>query len=178
MAQGNHETFPDNTDYVNRFLMPNKESTNNYYYSWDINNIHFVSITTSIIDHPDPNPFDADFINTMINWLKNDLANVPANVWKIIYTHRPLYCSANIGHCKRQAELMRNYFEQIFIDNKVDLIVSGHVHDYERGYPTANGKVDLMSVSNNNSTYTNPQYPVYLICGAGGGAENIIRSKL
>jgi len=103
-----------------------------------------------------------------------DLKNVPSGMWKIVYMHKPLYCSANDDHCIGEAEVMRNYFEKIFNDNKVDLIIAGHLHVYERGFPIGIGaQVDFNSISNDNNTYTNPQYPTHVVCGAAGGIEGI-----
>ena len=48
----------------------------------------------------------------------------------------------------------------------MDIVQTGHVHDYERSYPTFKGK----AVKNNcNKThYINPQHPVYVVQGTGG----------
>jgi len=98
-------------------------------------------------------------------------------MWKIAYMHKPLYCSGDKYHCIDDAEAMRNYFEKIFNDNKVDLIIAGHLHVYERGFPIGiGGQVDYNSISNDNNTYTNPQFPAHVVCGAAGGIEGIFNT--
>jgi len=175
MTIGNHETFPDLTDFENRFWMPNHEITKNHYYSFGVNNIHFTCVNGVIIDWTHNNPFNVNnYIPTLQKWIDNDLKGVKPGVWKIVYMHRPLYCSHDDGHCKGEAEKMRNIFEKIFNDNKVDLIIAGHLHSYERAFPIGIGqKVDTASLSSDKNTYTNPKYPSHVICGAAGQAEKL-----
>lgn len=65
----------------------------------------------------------------------------------------------------------------IIIQYKVDAVLQGHVHAYERHYPTANSSAIMDGVSKDGNTYTNPQAPVYLITGAAGGAEGSYKYK-
>ena len=55
--------------------------------------------------------------------------------------HRPLYCSSNDYYdCVRAAPELRAIFEPLFADH-VDLVVAGHVHQYERTAPVLNATV-------------------------------------
>lgn len=55
------------------------------------------------------------------------------------------------------------------MDAGVDVVVAGHVHDYERSLPIRHGA----AVSDN---YTRPAAPVYVIDGAGGNREGLQKS--
>ncbi len=79
------------------------------------------------------NPFfNLDYILNMLEWLDEDLQK-PAK-WKIVYMHRPLYCSKENSDCDEDAEGLRILFESIFLEHNVDLVVTGHRHNYERSY--------------------------------------------
>lgn len=146
--------------------MPNKANSENLFYSYDINNAHFVAMNSEI-----PYQFDETYKVNFQNWLRKDLLSSNKK-WKIVYLHRPLYCSFdNDSHCITSAKYMRDILEQILMENKVDLVLAGHVHAYERLFPIYAGKVDKDSVSEDNNTYVNPKYPVHVVCGAGGNRE-------
>ena len=46
---------------------------------------------------------------------------------------------------------MRIMIEDIIMENKVDLVIAGHVHAYERLYPIYNNVVDFECLKNNNN---------------------------
>jgi hypothetical protein len=71
-----------------------------------------------------------DYIINMLEWLEEDLSK-PAR-WKVVYMHRPLYCSKESDDCNEDAEGLRILFESIFLEHGVDLVVTGHRHNYER----------------------------------------------
>lgn len=152
--------------------MPSKEKTENLYYSYDINNVHFVSLNSEI---PFEN-FDEVYKLRYLNWLEKDL-NSTKKKWKVTYMHRPLYCSRSDNDCNNGAEKLRNLIEEILQKNKVDIVLTGHVHTYERLFPIYNKKVDNESLGNNKNTYYNPKYPVHIICGAAGSKEGIDKCK-
>jgi len=67
--------------------MPNKNQSENLFYSYDINNIHFVAMNSEI-----PYEFNEEYKLRFQNWLKKDLES-STKKWKLVYLHRPLYCS-------------------------------------------------------------------------------------
>ena len=171
MNAGNHEYINrDFTQYMKRFLMPNKSNSQNLYYSFDINDVHFVSVTSEfgLINYK-----GSEYYKTFKSWFENDLKNSNKR-WKVVYLHRPLYCSwTSKPRCSNGAVKLRTFFEDMFYKSKVDLILAGHLHNYERTYPVYKGQVDTASLSNDGNTYTNPIYPVHLICGTGGNREGV-----
>merc|ERR1711976_746044 len=91
-----------------------------------------------------------------LDWLKQDLAEANKNRDKVpfivVLGHRPLYTASPGRYYQNgsmvpgtpNAVLIQN-FEKLFLQNKVDIYYSGHVHLYERHYPTAEGRVDLQN---------------------------------
>jgi hypothetical protein len=129
-----------------------------------------------------------------VDWIKADLeSNRAANVdaaalrlnsaavgagaatpdaanWTIVYSHRPFYCSNTRGNdILKGNAVLQKALEEVLLTNHVDMVVSGHVHDYERTLP----------IRHNNATqqdYSHPTAPVYMIDGAGGNREGLDRT--
>lgn len=74
---------------------------------------------------------DATLRQNQINWLNEITANNPAD-FIIAFTHRPFYTGD--GDNAGQARDMRSYFQAIFDNTGVDLVLSGHNHVYARSY--------------------------------------------
>ncbi|KAG3116806.1 hypothetical protein PI124_g4671 [Phytophthora idaei] len=66
---------------------------------------------------------------------------------------------------------MQAAFEALFLKYKVDVVLTAHEHCYERHTPIRNNQPVLDGVSSDRKTYNNPQAPVYILSGAGGGIE-------
>ncbi|KAG6950517.1 hypothetical protein JG688_00014117 [Phytophthora aleatoria] len=64
-------------------------------------------------------------------------------------------------------------FEDLFLKYKVDVVLTGHKHYYERGLPIANNKAVLDGVSNDYEVYDNPQAPVHILTGGAGQSEGL-----
>ena len=94
------------------------------YYAFDWANIHFVVLNSDDIDRsPD---------GAMLTWLEADLAATTQD-WIIAYWHHPPYSkgfhNSDIVNNMRQ---MRENAVPILEDYGVDLVFTGHSHDYER----------------------------------------------
>ena len=96
------------------------------YYSFDIGNIHFISL--------DSHDTDRSVGGGMLTWLENDLA-ATTQEWIIAYWHHPPYTrgSHNSDIEPRLIE-MRNNALPILEAYGVDLVMCGHSHSYERSY--------------------------------------------
>ena len=109
-------------------------------------------------------------------WLKETLENIDRILypWVIIVAHKPLYCSLNeesamiMEACTLHAEIMRNAFEDIFIQYMVDLAIYGHIHLYERTYPLAYWDFET---SEDTSKFINPSWPIHIVNGVAGNLE-------
>jgi acid phosphatase type 7 len=180
VTPGNHEFWFNFTSYKHRFSMPgvfgetssgglkpdfSGGSGDNMYYAWEVENVHFLALDSeSIID-------TAYFSDVEIDWMQRDLVGVDreATPWVIAHFHRPSYCS-NDHACLQDdgghggAQYVQHMTEHIFHQHKVDLVLMGHVHSYQRTYP----------VFNNTATakdYVSPAAPVYILQGASGNRE-------
>ncbi|MHA1268472.1 MAG: metallophosphoesterase [Candidatus Helarchaeota archaeon] len=122
---GNHEYNEFGGDmgyrYFNYFHYPNNE----WYYSFNYSNAHIICLNLSVSD--------VEISTIQKNWLINDLSKVNSSSdinWIIIFFHVPLYSSGGFGDDPLAIEAL----EQIFIDYKVELVIMGHDHQYERMY--------------------------------------------
>jgi len=155
-------------------MMPNKTQSENLYYSYDIKNTHFVAVNSEI---PFKKQFTPEYILKFTTWLENDLKNNKQK-FKIVYLHRPLYCSNKGDNCNGSAESERKLYEEILHKYNLDLVLAGHVHTYERMFPIYNSNVDTASLSKDKNTYTNPKYTTHLVCGTGGLDRTPTKCKL
>ncbi len=94
------------------------------YYSFNYGNIHVVvldSLQTS-----------RSTTGAMMNWLKNDLANVTAT-WLIAIWHHPPYTKgSHDSDTETNLIEMRQNFLPVLENYGVDLVLTGHSHSYER----------------------------------------------
>ncbi|RCH96017.1 hypothetical protein CU097_011539 [Rhizopus azygosporus] len=175
-AVGNHESAYNFSHYKNRFnIVPYAESkfSNSMMYSINYKSLHLVSFSTEIYFEGSEQE-----IQTGINWLEADLKEANKHrdkrPWIIVMTHHPMYCSANSTDCTTKAATIRNGpgqnnqtwggIEDILLKYNVDIFLSGHVHNYERTYPVAHGKVTSKSYHNAPSFFQ-------LIIGNAGQPE-------
>lgn len=105
-------------------------STKEEYYSYDYSNIHFISLDSY---GEESNLYRLyDTLSPQVVWLKQDLA-ANTKKWTIVYWHHPPYTMGS-HNSDTEAELvsMRENFIRILERYKVDLILCGHSHSYER----------------------------------------------
>jgi hypothetical protein len=138
-AIGNHDEFSansvnENGTYFDIFDFPvNGEaggipSGKENYYSFNYSNIHFICLDSNI------DSIDSTTLTTMINWLQLDLA-ANTKPWTIAYFHNPVYSKGyHDSDNGNEAIFMRTYVSPVLEQYNVDLVISGHSHDYERSY--------------------------------------------
>jgi len=171
VTMGNHETMNNFSNFNMRFQMPNFKSSQNHFYSVNIDNVHFVSIDLEL---PVLQP---ELLVNVANWLEKDLKEANANraqrPWIIVYSHRPIYCSdmTERDDCA-QNSVRFSSIEDLLYKYAVDLYFSGHVHVYERNFPVHKGQV--MTYTNpmlsdvGNHYIQDPQAPMYIVEGIPG----------
>ncbi|KAK4517152.1 uncharacterized protein ATC70_000483 [Mucor velutinosus] len=161
-AVGNHEGAYNFSHYKNRFnSVPYAESKfdNSLMYSINYKSLHLVSFSTEVYFTG-----TTEEIKTAINWLDADLAEANKHrhtrPWIIFLTHHPIYCSVNSSDCSTKAATIKNGpvdpatnltwggLEDILLKHKVDIYMSGHVHNYERTYPVSKGNLITKSYHN------------------------------
>ena len=113
-AIGNHD---DGGVYRQVFDLPYGSRGHNWY-SFDHGDVHFVALDTT------------EMSDQQAAWLDEDLAanQLP---WVVVYGHHPPYSSGEHGSSME----FRQLFGPILEEHRVDLVLSGHDHDYERVAP-------------------------------------------
>jgi hypothetical protein len=165
-APGNHEFWWNFSAYKHRNLMPaagHGQPADAMFYHLSIGTVNILMLNSETwIDTPDIDPQQQA-------WVKGRLADAVANrtqqPFLVAAFHRPLYCTSDPDlQCNTFAKLMRDFLEKDFYDSKTDLVITGHMHHWERTWPVYKGVVAQQN-------YTNPTAPTYLVNGAGGNRE-------
>lgn len=128
------------------------------YYSFDYSDAHFVAL--------DSNDYNGLKINgAQYQWLENDL-RATAKKWKVVYFHHPPYSSSTNHKSERR---LQETLGPLFDAHGIDLVITGHDHNYERTYPIRTVNFNEPTVmSTDQSNYTNPGAPIYIVTGGGG----------
>jgi predicted MPP superfamily phosphohydrolase len=142
-------------------------------YSFDHGNVHIVCVDANIY----MKPFEQDFLN----WLEADLKSSKAK-WKIVNYHQPGFNSSNSHYSQQWMRAVSPLFER----SGVDLVLSGHVHNYQRSHPLkfapnlssagkpvidSTGKVDgtfTLDTTFDGKKNTTPKGILYIVTGAAG----------
>ena len=160
---GNHEGEDNNlsNSYLNHFGLSKQ------YYSFDTNNIHVLTMATE-------EKFDTN--SEQYNFVVQDLrkaANNPDVKWIIVTMHYPFYSSPNTcgeSDCAGNKE-SRDIFHPLFDKYGVDLVLQGHVHNYQRSYPlkfNQESSPEPIVTSTAKTDYKNPNGVIFAIVGTGG----------
>jgi hypothetical protein len=145
-APGNHDYGNDETlkpsraiPYYNIFSTPEAgecggvPSNKPNYYSFDIGNIHFLSLDSWGVES-DLTEMGTAGTSAIKTWVINDLA-ANTKKWVIAYWHHPPYTkgSHNSDSESELVDIRQNFIEELE-SRGVDMIVCGHSHNYERSY--------------------------------------------
>jgi acid phosphatase type 7 len=204
-SPGNHDYSPTPNNYIiedplvayfSIFSVPTKgevggvASKSKAFYSYNYANIHFVSLDSYGKQGADRAMFSKD--SDQMKWLEQDL-KANKQKWTIVYWHHPPY---TMGSHNSDTELdlktIREGVVPILEKYKVDLVLNGHSHNYERSQmikghygkeATYNPK--LHAASNSNGRYDhskdscpyikdskNPDNEGIIYVVAGTGASN------
>jgi hypothetical protein len=119
---GNHDVRrePDGVPYFKRF----PELDNARFYSFDEKGVHFVAINSNESLAPG---------SPQYKWLERDLAK-SAKDWQVLYFHHPIASSQPHGESPN-----KGYLAPLMAKYGVDLVLSGHEHNYQRSVPLNEG---------------------------------------
>jgi hypothetical protein len=135
--------------FLARYALPGAES----YYVFDYGRARFVGVDTVHLEQKEQQA-----------WLEETLADArrdPKVKWLIVFQHYPLYGSTRgRGDNGELIKLQQPLFDRY----KVDLVICGHDHVYERQYPMRGGK----AVSASLTDYRQGEGTLYVIAGGGG----------
>ena len=150
-------------------------------YSFDYGNTHWTVL--------DSNPY-VDWTNKELqDWVAQDLAKAKEATWHIVSFHHPGFNSSNEHLEQQHMRLLAPIFEA----GKVDLVLNGHLHNYQRTYPmtfkSSKGRNGTLLIGGRDGTVirgrvvngrwtldktfdgktqTKPQGVIYVVTGAGG----------
>jgi acid phosphatase type 7 len=144
-------------------------------YSFDHGNVHI----TCLDSNPYINTNDPD----LISWIENDVKSSKAT-WKIVAFHHPGFNSSNAHYEGQWMRALAPVFER----SGVDLVLNGHVHNYQRSYPlrfdpkkdstgkpligaNGRGRVDgvfTLDKKFNGKRRSRPDGVIYIVTGAAG----------
>lgn len=105
-------------------------------------------------------------------WMQKDMASVnrQKTPWLIFMGHRPMY-TTNHGFVPSENKFMKAV-EPLLLENKVDLVLFGHVHNYERTCSVFQNECKAMPTKDKNGmdTYDGRNYsaPVHAVIGMAG----------
>jgi hypothetical protein len=168
IALGEHDTDSNSKDdSLSRFAQyANHFELDQPYYSFDYENVHFLAMSTGkneIIPYTIGSP--------QYNFVANDLAQASTNPnidWIIVYGYRPFYTSPTV-HPGQIA--LRDIYPPLFEKYGVDLVITGHNHNYQRTYPLQVNPVRQsypLVVDKNDSNYVDPRGPIFVTVGTAG----------
>ncbi|GMI82562.1 purple acid phosphatase 12, PURPLE ACID PHOSPHATASE 12 [Hibiscus trionum] len=105
-------------------------------------------------------------------WLEKEFPKVnrTETPWLIVLMHCPFYSS--YVHHYMEGESMRVMYEPWFVEYKVDVVFSGHVHAYERSERISNIAYNV--VNGLCTPIKDPSAPLYITIGDGGNLEGLV----
>lgn len=117
-------------------LRPAQQDPRKLWYSSEMGPVHFVQLSTEQIMSPGSEQYQ---------FLKRDLMSVNRSVtpWVIVGWHRPQYLDqpnfANVTGDTMVAQKLIEEVEPLFAEYQVDVVFSGHIHQYTRSCPVFKG---------------------------------------
>ncbi|MDH4157162.1 MAG: metallophosphoesterase [candidate division Zixibacteria bacterium] len=116
-ALGNHEKQAQL--YFDNFDLPNNEQ----WYSVDRHYVHFIILNTCVA---------IDAGSEQYRWLESDLAAIPDSIrFVAVAFHHPPYSTGRHG---AEGAYLQETLVPLFEKYGVDIVFSGHDHDYERSF--------------------------------------------
>ncbi len=133
------------------------------YYSFDIGNIHFLSLDSyGKMD----NARLSDTLGAQLQWIKQDLEQAKGAMWIVAYWHHPPYTKgSHDGDTEKELVDIRQQLLPVLDRYGVDLILGGHSHDYERSRP-------LYGYYGNSQAFDSTRYLTSLSSGRADGSPN------
>ncbi|EGG14718.1 hypothetical protein DFA_10978 [Cavenderia fasciculata] len=139
--------------YATRYHMPGAENQTyrNDWYSYNYGPIHFVVMSS---EH------DFLFGSPQYEWIVQDLQSVDRMVtpWIVFSGHRPMYASELLGIAAPMYDNLRETYEPLLIKYNVNLVLTGHIHAYER----------ICGINNFTCASSDNDAPVHVLIGMAG----------
>jgi predicted MPP superfamily phosphohydrolase len=168
---GNHDVS-ELEKFMNHFGLTEQ------YYSFDYQNVHFISLATEE-EYLDMSNAKAQ---EQLAFVKSDLEKASANPnidWIIPFFHRIMYAESEGGIVDPFDHNLVDVYHPIFEKYGVNLVLQGHAHTYERTYPLRFNYEDMeepIVTSKDLSNYRSTDGLVIATVGTGGAAPTRLYS--
>ncbi|MEY3647063.1 MAG: hypothetical protein RL127_1771, partial [Bacteroidota bacterium] len=148
------------------------------YYSVNYGPVHLIALDTEMRDETGLQLMDGK--GMQYDWLKSDLAanKLP---WVVVYFHKPPYSKgSHDSDVELDMKHLREHVNPLFEQFKVDLVIAGHSHVYERSYPmrghygvneTFDAATHVVAQTTSANHYVvgpKGQGVIYVVSGSGG----------
>ncbi len=162
-AFGNHDNGESESS-SNETAIKNHFGYSNTYFSFDIQNVHFL-----FLDNTTETSFGSG--SAQNNFAKTDLAaarNNPDTDWIVVIAHKPMF-GGNSQHSYNDDNFNQAFFP-MFDQYKVDLMCFGHNHHMAQSKQVKYNSNDAESptIVDSATPYTGGAGRVHVISGAGG----------
>ena len=132
-VQGNHEVFAN--VYYAQFALPLMEGLDDdlleHAWAFTYGNVHFIGLDSN----------SEEMVSRQVPWLEGHLASVqedPDIDWVFVMMHHASYSAC---HTHGSTPRLQNHWVPLFEDYGVDIVFSGHDHNYERTFPIRDDQV-------------------------------------
>ena len=180
IAIGNHEhvSYPSMYGNIRSSYLLNQYLTRfgleKEYYSFNFQNVHFAVMSTEV-------PFRIG--SEQYNFITNDLKSTSTNPnikWIVVIFHQPIYTSPSIILPNVPNVIFRDIYHPLFDKYDVDIVLEGHIHNYQRSYPleynSSNSSSPIVTTLE-KKYYHNPEGTIFIIAGTGGESLYSFRGK-
>jgi Calcineurin-like phosphoesterase len=143
-------------EYMNRFGLSEQ------YYTYRYGNVFVLVMSNEVPDEEGSEQFD--FVESSLS----DASSDPDVDWIIVAHHRLMYASPSSS--APSSDLAETYHE-MFEEHGVDLVLQGHIHNYERSVPIVFDGEESdspTSASTGRETYVDPEGQIFATVGTGG----------
>ena len=162
IAIGNHDDddSEDYGKYISYFKLTNP------YYSFNYNNVHVLVMDTDRTSYSSG--------SSQYNFVLSDLqaaSQSPTVDWIIVTFHKPIYSSPNMCSSCDPLTTLRSIYNPFFDQYGVDLVLEGHVHNYQRTFPlkyNPSSPSNPIQTSSSTTSYNDPEGEIYAIVGTAG----------
>lgn len=158
VTQGNH----DNNEMYQHINAP--EEAGKIVYSFDYGTMKFISLNLEAAKS------DANARAQQEAYLREAVADAKANSqWTVVGFHKSLYTGAS-HIVDSDIIAARKFWDPIFAELDIDMVLQGHDHVYSRGFVTEEG-TNANPDKDENGVIIQPDAPLYMVGGHAGGLK-------
>lgn len=162
---GNHEDDEEIGNHADKMkdVIKREFGIRSFHYSFDVDNVHFLILNTQEGDYEEG--------SSQHKFAVDDLTAARANSatdWIIVCYHKPTVTSKT----DHDPEILfRDTYHKLFDEFKVDLILTGHNHNYQRSNVVIHNSQRPHTpkvIDSSNGPYDTRQGRIHMVLGTGG----------